>query len=353
MYRLFLHPIAVLLLCASAALAQQPALRIETADVQKVNATITYELKTKNFAVTKWMIFLPEPPELPSQGSVKVTADPVGKIVSEKSLLERKVRYIELPVADPVPGGGVTVKLEVEAVLRKRKLVELKGDEKPPAVTPLTAAEQKYYLSSTARVDHNAKAFREWLDAKKLHAARTESPLAFAARILEVIRTDYRYNFDPDEDKRASVACKTQATDCGGMAILFVAALRANDIPARVIVGRHALARKPGSNPTDTGYDRPHIRTEMFVDGIGWVLVDPSLVNVSKNRPVTAFIGSDPGDLLVLHTDVDLQLPFPDKVRECQFLQINPYFWSTGKGTYDGYFGPSGWEVKTTPIEKK
>jgi transglutaminase-like putative cysteine protease len=351
--RLFLHALAVLFLCASASRAQQPTHRIEATDLRKVSATITYELKTKTFAVSRWLLFLPEPPELPSQGVVKVTTEPVGKVVTEKSLLERKVRYIEVPVANPAPGRGVALKLEVEAVLRSRRLVELKGDEKPAAVAPLTDAERKYYLSPTAHVDHDAKAVREWLDEKKLHPDPGASPLDFAARVLDVIRKDYRYNFDPNEDKRASVACRARATDCGGMSYLFVAALRANDIPARVLVGRQAQPRKPDSAPADTGHDRPHMRAELFVAGIGWVPVDPALAQAGKNRPVSAFVGHDPGDMLVLHVDVDLQLPFPEKVRECHLLQIGPAYWALGRGTFDGSFGPTGWDVKTSPIEKK
>jgi hypothetical protein len=83
------------------------------------------------------------------------------------------------------------------------------------------------------------------------------------------------------------------------------------------------------------------------------VPVDPAYANARKARPAREFVGYDPGDLLVLHTDVDFRLPFPEKARECQLLQVSPYYWATGKGTFDAAFGPSGWEVKTTPIEKK
>ena len=243
------------------------------------------------------------------------------------------------------------MKLEVEAVLRTRKLVPLTANETPPEVIPLTAAERKYYLSATTHVDHDAKAFRDWLDEKKLRRAKDESPIEFAARILEVLRADYRYHYDPEQDKRASVACQAPATDCAGMSYLFVGAMRANDVPARVLVGRLARPRKPGSTPADMEYDRPHVRAEMFVAGVGWVSVDPANAHAARN-PVREFIGYDPGDLLVLHVDVDLKLPFPDKEREVQMLQISPAYWTTGKGQFDGSFGPTGWDLKATPIKK-
>ena len=342
---------ALALLLTGTAAAQQPAYKIELTDRQTVNATITYELRTTNFAVSKWMIFLPEPPELPSQAKVKTVANPVGKLVTEKSSLGRKVRYVEVPVAAPKAGGNVSMKLEVEAVLRSRQLVPLTADEALPTVVPLTAAERKYYLSPTPRVDFDAKAFQEWLDAKKLRRAKDESPIDLAARVLEVIRADYRYHYDPEEDKRASVACKLSATDCGGMSYLFVGAMRASDVPARVLVGRAARPRKPGTTSADMEYDRPHVRAEVFVTGVGWVPVDATNAHFSRN-PVREFVGSDPGDLLVLHVDVDLKLPFPDKEREVQMLQIGPAYWTTGKGQFDGTFGPTGWDLKATPIKK-
>ena len=352
MHRLF-APVAVLLLCGAATHAQQPTHKIEATDRQKVNATLTYELRTTNFAATKWMIFLPEPPELPSQGKVKTTANPAGKLLTEKSLLGRKVRYVEIAVGKPTPGAGASMKMDVEAVLRSRRLVELEDGETPPAVAPLAPAERKYYLSATTHLDHDARAFQDWLDAKKLRRTKAEGPLDFAARVLEVIRADYTYRFGPDEDKRASVACAANRTDCGGMAYLFAAAMRANDAPARVLVGRLALPREPGTDRSQLEYDRPHIRAEVFVTGVGWVPVDPANAHSGKSKPVTAFVGHDPGDLLVLHVDVDLRLPYPDKEREVQFIQVGPSYWATGTGKFDGQYGPTGWDLKAAAIEKK
>ncbi|MCI0700289.1 MAG: transglutaminase family protein [Planctomycetia bacterium] len=353
MLRHFVHSIFGLLLLAGSASAQQPAYKIESTDSQVVNATITYEIQTKNFAVSRWMIFLPEPPELPSQPKLKVIGNPAGKVVNEKSPLGRKVRFIDISVAKPAPGAKMPMKLEIESTLRARKLVELKPGEKPPVVPALTVREMRYYLSPTPRADFNAKAFQDWLDAKKLRRNKGENPLELAARVLNVLRADYKYHYDPNEDKRASVACKTNRTDCGGMTFVFVAAMRANDIPARALVGRFAKPRKPRSTASDPGFDQPHIRAELFLAEIGWVPVEPAFANAQRRRPVRDFIGNDSGDLLVLHIDTDLVLPFPDKNREVDLLQIGPYYWVTGNGKFDGAVGPNGWEVKTTPLGKK
>lgn len=179
-----------------------------------------------------------------------------------------------------------------------------------------------------------------------------EQPLEFSERVVEVIRSEYRYDFTIAE-KRASVVCDQATNDCAGMTYVFVAAMRANRIPARVLVGRLAKPRKEGVQPTDNQYDQPHVRAEFYWAGVGWVPVDSSYANTIKTRPVRDFIGNDPGDMLVLHVDVDLQLPYPDQMRTAFLLQVAPNYYTYGKGTFDGFYGPTGWRLVATPIEKK
>lgn len=329
----------------------QPAHKIVTADVKQVSASAGYELRADKFGVTKWQVFLPDAPELPSQTKVKTATEPASKVVTEKGPLARTVRYFEVR-AKGTPGAVLNMKFDVEATLRSRALVELKPGEVAPDVPPLPDAERKLYLAPTTRVDYETKAFREWLEANKLTRAKGESEVSFAERVLEVIRGTFTYHFDPDADKRASVACASAKTDCAGMSFVLIGALRAHDIPARALVGRRAQPPAPKSKPGDLHHDRPHVRAEFFAAGVGWVPVDAADAQASR-RPVRAFVGRDPGDLIVLHVDADLQLPYPEKVREAQFLQVNPSYWTHGKGTFDVTFGPPTWSVTVTELGKK
>lgn len=340
---------AAFLLIPTVATAQPPKVRIEAKDHQKITATITYELHTTNFAVNHWTAFMPEPPELAAQRAVKATLTPAGRLIAEKSPLARKVRVIDIPVADPVPGAKLVVRQEIQATLRSRKLVPLKPGEKPPAVTALTSAERKYYLAPAKRIDYDAPTFQGWLDKKGLRRKQTEPPTDYAARVLGVIRSDFEYRFFREDERRASVNCVRPFTDCGGMTFVFVAAMRANDIPARVLVGRLALPREPGSGAGDQGYNQPHVRAELYVAGVGWVPVDPAYAQADHRKPVREFVGYDPGDMLVQHLDLDLRLPMTDQERVAELMQIGPFFWVTGLGPMDAAFGPSGWVVKTTP----
>jgi transglutaminase-like putative cysteine protease len=345
--------LAASLLTPAVAVAQTPAVRIEATPHQTVDATIRYEIRTTNFAVSRWTVFLPEPPELPSQRKLRTACKPAGKVVQENSPLARPVRMLDIPVDEPVAGAKLAMTLDVHATLVDRRLVPLRRGEQPPVVRPLPADERKYYLAPSSRVDFEEPPFQEWLDAKKLRRGPDEPPIEFAARVLGVIRSDFAYRFVPADDRRASVACRQGKTDCGGMAFLFVAAMRANGVPARVLVGRLAKPRKPDSTPDDLEYDRPHVRAEFFVGGVGWVPVDPNYANMEKVAPVAGFVGRDPGDMVVLHVDLDLKLPFADRDRTVDMMQVGAAYWLTGRGPFDAVFGPTGWDVTAAPIGQR
>jgi transglutaminase-like putative cysteine protease len=342
----------LLLLAPAVAAAQPPTRKLQFADEQTIHATIGYEIRTRDFAASRWLVYIAEPPELPSQTKVKVVCDPLGKIVAEKSPLARKVRFFDVPVPAPEAGGKIAVKQDITAMLRSRKLVPLAEGEKPPAVPPLTAAERKFYTAATKRYDFDKTEFKAWIAAKRLTREKNESPFGYVERVLAVLRSDFAYRYDPNEEKRASVSCSRNATDCGGMTILLVSAMRAHDIPARTIVGRYAKPRRAGTAPGDLDYDQPHVRAEFFAPGIGWVPVEPTMANRNPDKPLTDYIGNDPGDLLVLHVDFDLRLHFLTNEMSTDLLQIEPIFFATGRGKLDAFLGPSKWELKATPIAK-
>lgn len=346
-----MKPIAALLLLVAVAGAQTPTYKVVAENHQRIEARITYRIETDKFAVNRWLVHLPEPPELPSQAGVESTGPDKSVGVAEESPLARRMRKLDLPVARPGEKSRLDLELAVKATLRTRKLVPLLNGEKPPKVTPLTAVERKHYLAAGESVDFEEKAFQSWLDAKKLRARKGESPLTFAERVLTAIRSDFAYAFSI-ADKKSSTSCGKSSGDCADMTLVFVGAMRAGGVPARALVGRVAKPRKPGSRPDDMEYDQAHVRAEIFLDGVGWVCVDPSYCHSDKIKPVRFYVGHDPGDLLVLHVDTDLKMRYPDKVRTANMLQVTPHYWSFGNGAFDGKFGPTGWELTAKAAKK-
>lgn len=340
-----LRSVVLLSLISSPAFAQ-PRYAIEAVEAKTVEAVMSYTIESKSFAADRWMVYVPKPPELPGQVKIKTNTTPPAKLVTEKSPIARPVFLFDQAGKTPALAHRIEVELKFEATLLKRSLVPLAKGATPPKVTPLKDAERKYYLASSSLVDHDAALFREWLDKHKLRRSAGESEMDFAARVLEQIRSQFEYGYEAGQDQRASLACSRGKTDCGGMSFIFAGALRASGIPARSLLGRMARPRKEGTKPSDLDYDNPHVTAEFFVPDLGWVPVDPTSVEAEADQPASSFLGKDNGNLIVLHVDVDLMLPFRDRVERAPHMQISPYFQAYGRGQFDAVFRDSQWNVK-------
>ena len=94
--------------------------------------------------------------------------------------------------------------------------------------------------------------------------------------------------------------CKSLANDCGGFALLFVAVMRANAVPARTLFGRWAIQQSDS-------YGQYHVMAEFFVDKSGWVPVDITGTMPHKSEDPDALFGTTDGQFLTFHVDTDLE----------------------------------------------
>jgi hypothetical protein len=328
-----------------------PTYKIVAADHQTIDARITQSVQTTNFVLTRWVAFVPEPPELPGQTISKVTVSPKAVAATEPGPLARKLRFVDAPVTFPAPGAKMSVELGVQATLRTRKLVPLAGGEKAPKVAPLTAAEAKYYTSPGPTVDFEHPAVKAWIGRKNLKLGKGEDAVALAARVMDALREDFNYSYSRGRNK-ASEAAVEPTSDVAGLSYLFVSAMRANKVPARPLCGRLAFPRKVGAKPGEFEHDWMHVRAEFHLPGVGWVPVSPGQA-VLSTVPVRELVGDDAGDFLALHVDVDLRLAFPNRPRVETTLIPGVSCDVFGRGAFDGADQPSGWELTTTPAGRR
>ena len=132
--------------------------------------------------------------------------------------------------------------------------------------------------------------------------------------------------------------------DCGGLSWVFIRALRANSVPARLLLGRWADSGVPAKDgqPFDGKY---HAKAEFFAQGLGWVGVDMS-GGVSTGNPLTCF-GNEPGDFVVLDLDIERVVPIlagdpPTKLGGTQSM----YFWYWGNAA-KVLMNEKNWTVET------
>jgi hypothetical protein len=200
-------------------------------------------------------------------------------------------------------------------------------------VAPLAEAERKWYLTARGLMDFEAADFQKWLDTCKLRRSKNENDVDFGRRVYQVIFDTGQYEAKGMNDRSASAVSKSKKSDCGGFSYLFVAAMRANGIPARSLMGRWAQSSKPGEMAGDIPFSMQHTRAEFFAEGVGWVPVDPTLAMGYRNLDwvVRNAFGVDAGDFFV--QQVDLELTIDTLVDGKQTL---PWLFCYGTGAGDG-----------------
>jgi hypothetical protein len=292
-------------LCCWAVAAGPPAAyQIESQPSQRIEAELSFSQQYPGFKAREWAIVVARPPELPGQTKLTTVMEPAAqvKVVQDAGDAGRSLFLLCLPVRDAKLDEGFKINVKYTATLLSRKLVPGKAK----SVAPLSAAEEKASLGSTPSGDFKAPEFQKWLDANKLRRASADDDVDFARRIFLAITNGYKYDFQPNQDRRVSKLCTAPGTDCGGMALLFAAACRANNIPARVLAGRWAQSADPTVKVGGAPYYQVHVKAEFFAKGVGWVPVDPSSAKQYDKKEGLRYFGNDAGDFLTMHVDTDL-----------------------------------------------
>lgn len=336
------------LLLPGLVLAQQnapaPAYHLEAAPARHLRATYTFQVHIPKLTPQEWVLFAAMPPTMASQQDLHVSMNHDGHLDTEKSPLRRPVLTARVPAREAEEAQGVTVAVTTEATLYRRKLVAGAPTEK---VAPLDAEERVLALAKTPTEDFTDPAFLGWLQRSRLMRGSNETDVEFAARAFLALKHASAYLYTgPFQVRQASKVCTALRTDCGGFAVLFVSALRANRIPARTLCGR--WAKSAGTNEPMM---QMHVKSEFWAEGVGWVPCDlSSAVQSDREGNTLRYFGEDTGDFLVQHTDTDLRFDtvyFGEQGRA--FVQRAAY-WVRGTGTSAASQERETWQVEELPL---
>src|SRR5262249_48918831 len=160
----------------------------------------------------------------------------------------------------------VSVEVKYQAKLYSRHLVELAPEAQAPKVPELTTKTRSQFLAATELINFKAAAFQKWLDQFHLRKGATENDVDFGRRVYKVITKGFTYEWKGNMDRHATAICQAGKSDCGGLAIVFVSALRGNGVPARLVVGRWASS----ANLKSGDPYQYHVKAEFFAQGVGW-----------------------------------------------------------------------------------
>lgn len=319
---------------------------------KSIVATYTYTIEAPLLKATEWTVFFPAAPTLPSQRIVGVRTTPVATEVRDLSPLNRPLLRVDAKVPMAATAQGVRVVMRVDAELIARRLVaRIDGAADVPN---LSIADRRLALRPTQVLDYPKAKFAEWMTDNKLPRGKNEGEIDYARRVYQHIVRNIDYKYEPRQIRQASFLCGESATDCGGMANLFVSALRSQGVPARTLAGRWAMSAEPEKPGSRVIYYQEHVKTEFFAQGVGWVPADlSSAVLHDKSPEKLHFFGHDRGDFLTWHIDSDITY---DTVRfgtkHAALLQL-PTYWAAATGSFDDLRGVQDWHVESRPSQRE
>ncbi len=337
-------PFALLLLGPASA---QVRYRIETEEKQTVTGTLVYSASFPDLEAKEWIAFAAVAPELPGQRNPKTVFDfPTAEKAKDRSALARGLLVASVPAKTDGLKTALSMKVRYTATLFSRHLA-VAGDGRAVKVAPLTAEESQAALAGLGDIDFKDERFQKWLKAAGYLKRKAEGEIPFARRVFLGLRASHTYDYRPAMDRKASAVCDGGKSDCGGLSILFVAAMRANGIPARALFGRWATSAKPTDKLGEAAYYQWHVKAEFFAANVGWVPVDlaVSLLH-DKSKDGLEHFGHDDGDFLTMHIDPNLELDTVAFGRQSVHNLQNPPFWASGAGKMDKRKDTESWTVE-------
>lgn len=325
-------------------LNQKHALEIKAA--KSVSATHTYQVSAPSVTATDWVVFTPRPLDHPGQRILDAHTIPASESNFDLSPLKQPVMRARIPVANRKLTREVHVETHMDARLFSRRLISRNESSQAKAVAPLSARDRQLFLRRTLQFDYTNPSLRKWMTQHDLKRGSKEGEVDFARRVFLVIAKGFQYEYLGEQNRSATNVCRSGKSDCGGLAVLFVTALRSQGIPARTLAGRWAISAKPGDKIGEVTYHQEHVKAEFFAQGVGWVPADLSSAILHDPSPAKlTFFGNDKGDFITLHFDNDLMLDtLFFGVRSMPLLQ-RPCYWVRGAGHVDNAVVRENWKV--------
>jgi transglutaminase-like putative cysteine protease len=321
-------------------LNEQYALKVEPS--KNVTAVYTCKIHSPRLTATNWIFFAAVPPNLTGQRISRATMTPAGTAVTDFSPLRRPLLRADVAVRNDAQRRDAAMEVRYEVELFARRLVDA-GKERP-AAPKLSADQRRLALRPAGLCDYTKGSFKDWMARRGLARKANEGEVDFARRVFQFIANNFHYEYLGDEqDRSLANVTKVKKSDCGGLCVLFIAAMRSQGIPAHALVGRWAISATHGKH----GDSQEHVKGEFFAQGVGWVPVDlSSAILYDKTPEKLEYFGRDSGDHLAFC--VDTGVPIDTHyfgIKTITWLQSACY-WATGSGNFDGETEEEDWKVE-------
>ena len=320
-----------------------------------------WQIQAPNINATEWGVVDAVPPSLVGQ-SVR-TELLVNSIVVPTTLIKdptgRPVRYAA--IRDAKWRHGLNFTTHYYGTLCKVELREWPlGKALPSYALPpekLSADELKRCLGADDEADWKSTPVQQFIARKGLRRGAKESEVQFAYRVhlaVGLLGQGHALQTEPHVDRIASryaqqvLSSGYYSGDCGSSASLVTAVLRANNMPAEIVLGKHD-AEQYRDAATGEMITQAHARYRVYVTNVGWIVADASNIAFKSASDYPKTFSVDDGDLIVKHGrgggTYHLNLPLLSaSPLDFVWLQI-PAFPVFGTGTFDGWKVTESWHV--------
>ena len=335
--------------CLALSAPNKPGYVLETAQPPRpVEAALTFEIQAPGLAANEWVAFVAQPMDLPGQSHTSLEIKPTGKPIRDLSPLHRPMLLVRQSALRSSRRDRLTVTATYKATLHARRLRVVEDDALvQSSVAALEQRDRDLALARTDHFDFDAQTIRDWMKDNDLLRSDDECDIDLARRIFNTIKSNFEYDYKPELDRRASAVCQSMKSDCGGLSVLFATALRANGVPARVLVGRWAQSANQGQKLGGVPYYQAHVKAEFFADGVGWAPVDmASAILHDRNGNSARYFGNDPGDFITMHIDPDVMVDTIHFGKKQTPWMQGVTFWVTGQGSLTNLKTTESWIVK-------
>jgi transglutaminase-like putative cysteine protease len=232
-----------------------------------------------NLGLTKLQVYMARPIEWDGQKNItieEVSPAPAGS--GTDPVYGNGIYYWESLNGSPKPGHSMSFTVQFTFTAYET-LTEVNPDKMQPYLQG--SALYKLYTRSERYIESTDPKIMALAD--QLAGSET-NPYLLARRFYDYVVATTRYKSAGKPGSGALSLLTNGEGDCGDYSSLFVALARAKGIPARHIVGSWA----------ESGADQVHVWAEFYLEGLGWIPVDPT-VGQSSNQPDLYFgrIGND------------------------------------------------------------
>ncbi|HEV8268797.1 MAG TPA: transglutaminase domain-containing protein [Thermoanaerobaculia bacterium] len=213
-------------------------------------------------------IWVPVPSDRPLQSVSGVKVEGPGAYTLAKDSAGNSVAHFTLEGDASRPETTVHVRFRVE----RKEAVSRAATDVPDAAAKKDLLSENALVRVTPRVRALAKEIAE--------KAKASDPLSKAKAFYEYLVTNGTYDKTTPGWGRGDSErfCDLKKGNCTDFHSMFMALARAEGIPVRFVMGFPLKPEKEGTVP---GY---HCWAEFFVEGRGWIPVDPSEASKTKDQ---------------------------------------------------------------------